>query len=163
MDVQVINIAIYKYNEDYAVEVTESTACDGEEYWEAWLSEKDYGFKSFIIGYLKKDFPERESFVQEVFNNMEETLEQYEEDKMLLESDRDVIFNRPVDERFNELFDQVLNNCRQYEINNSDKHLLNEVGCLRGLMYAMEKVGLSPISEDTLHFMDKSLELMKDK
>lgn len=57
-------------------------------------------------------------------------------------------------------FERTMNNCRLYEDEERLGHLLNEIGALRGLAYALEAVGICPHSEEFLHYIDVSRSLM---
>ncbi len=61
----------------------------------------------------------------------------------------------------NECFDRTMNNCRFYEREGRNTDLLNEVGVLRGLAYALEEVGICPHSDEFLHYIDVQNELKK--
>ena len=58
-------------------------------------------------------------------------------------------------------FERTMNNCRVYEDEERLGHLLNEIGTLRGLAYALEAVGICPHSEEFSHYIDVSQSLMK--
>lgn len=60
-----------------------------------------------------------------------------------------------------ECFDRTMNNCRFYEREERNTDLLNEVGVLRGLAYALEEVGVCPLSDEFLHYIDVQNELKK--
>ena len=153
----------YQYNDEYGVEIIENTLSSGEDMWEAWLVEKDYGIKTSIMDVLKKDVPSVEAFLESILNDIDTTIELFEQDKLLFEADPDIVLNRPVNDMFNELFERTLNNCRFLEKENNEKRLLNEIGCLRGIMYAIEKVGESPINEDAIYFIDKARDIIGDE
>lgn len=42
------------------------------------------------------------------------------------------------------IFERTLDNCLYYEKEEMIEHLLNEIGCLRGIAYALETVGIYP-------------------
>lgn len=66
-----------------------------------------------------------------------------------------------MNEKIKELYERTLNNCKFYERENDSKHLLNEIGVLRGIAYAMEAVGECPHNEEFLHYIEKQNELFE--
>lgn len=52
------------------------------------------------------------------------------------------------------LFDRTIDNCYFYERNNETISLVNEIGVLRGLGYAMEALGLCPYNDLFLYYID---------
>ena len=58
-------------------------------------------------------------------------------------------------------FVRTMNNCRFYEDEERLGHLLDEIGTLRGLAYALEAVGICPHSEEFLRYIDMSQSLMQ--
>lgn len=60
------------------------------------------------------------------------------------------------------MFTRTINNCNYYEENNMTKSLLNEIGCLRGIAYCMEEMGLCPHNfPDFLRLIKKQQELLE--
>lgn len=59
-----------------------------------------------------------------------------------------------------EVFERTLNNCKFYEQEGKQLSLLNEIGTLRGLMYAMEYVDRCPMNDEVMHFI-RIQELLK--
>lgn len=53
-----------------------------------------------------------------------------------------------------EVFERTLNNCKFYEMEGKRISLLNEIGTLRGLMYAMEYVDRCPMNDEVMHFIN---------
>ena len=51
------------------------------------------------------------------------------------------------------IYERTLNNCKFYEKQEDRAHLLNEVGCLRGVAYCMELAGECPHNDDFMHFI----------
>lgn len=51
-------------------------------------------------------------------------------------------------------FDRTMNNCRFYESKGDSLSLLNEIGCLRGLSYALEAFGECPHDELFIHLIE---------
>ena len=153
-------VFVYKYDDNYSVEIEESADDDSVIIWESWLIKKNYCHKSFMVGVQKEEWEKvhgtMDSFVDAVFSDIDTSISCYEQEIMMLEIDPDVVLDRPVDERFRDLFKRTLHNCEYYEEEQKEKHLLNEIGCLRGILYAMEKVGEAPIDDRTLHFIDKA-------
>ncbi len=153
--------SFYEYNERYGIEIMESLDPSGEEMWDAWLVEKDYGLKSYIIGLYKKNVPTIGAFLAHVLEDIETTIDLFEKDKILYESDPDIVLNRPVSDMFDDLLERTLNNCRFYEKDNQNEKLVNEVGCLRGILYCLEKVGAVQMNDEVTSFIDKANEFMK--
>ena len=60
-----------------------------------------------------------------------------------------------------ELWERTLKNCKFYEEENDMKHLLNEIGVLRGIAYVLEITGQCPHTEEFLHFIEIQNELTK--
>ncbi len=149
----------YKYNDEYSIEIMEEVTPSGEEMWESWLVKKDYGFKSSTVGIFKKDIPTVDEYLEIVLNDIDLYIESYEEELMLVESDPDIVLNRPVCDMFNELLDRTIENCQFYEKENRKKNLLNEAGCLRGITYAIDKVGELPARKEIFYYLDKAREL----
>lgn len=59
------------------------------------------------------------------------------------------------------LYERTLNNCYFYEKEKDVAHLLNEIGCLRGIAYSLEEAGINPFSLSGLeHFIDISNRLL---
>ena len=115
-----------------------------------------------MIGLLKKDVPTVDEYLDHVLNDIDFYIESYEEDLMLVESDPDIVLNRPVCDMFNDLLERTIKNCRFYEKEDRKRSLLNEAGCLRGIAYAIDKVGALPARKEILYYMDKARE-MTDK
>ena len=61
-----------------------------------------------------------------------------------------------------ELWERTLNNCKFYEEKKDNKHLLNEIGVLRGITYVLELTGSCPHTEEFFHFIEIQNELMND-
>lgn len=61
------------------------------------------------------------------------------------------------------LFERTMNNCRYYEKENLNMHLLNEIGVLRGIAYVLELTGTCPHSEEFLYYIQKQQELKADE
>ena len=59
------------------------------------------------------------------------------------------------------LWERTLNNCKYYERKNDMKHLLNEIGVLRGIAYVLELTGECPHTEEFFHFIEIQNELTK--
>ena len=59
-----------------------------------------------------------------------------------------------------DIFNRTLNNCLFYERENKPEHLLNEIGCLRGIAYAMEVMNMCPHTDEFLRFISIQNELM---
>ena len=52
------------------------------------------------------------------------------------------------------LYEKTLNNCKFYESAGESKHLHNEIGCLRGIAYCLEAVGVDPFTlPELFHFI----------
>jgi hypothetical protein len=60
-----------------------------------------------------------------------------------------------------ELLERTLTNCRFYEKEKDTKHLLNEIGVLRGIAYVLELTGQCPHTEEFLHFIEIQNKLTK--
>ena len=60
-----------------------------------------------------------------------------------------------------ELWERTLKNCKFYEKENDIKHLLNEIGVLRGIAYVLELTGQCPHTDKFLHFIEIQNELIK--
>lgn len=45
------------------------------------------------------------------------------------------------------LYNRTKNNCLYYEKKGEEMGLLNEIGCLRGIAYCLEEVGVSPLAD----------------
>ena len=55
---------------------------------------------------------------------------------------------------------QTMKNCFFYEQKGDKAHLLNEIGVLRGLAYAMEVVGCCPHNDDFFYFISLQNEML---
>ena len=51
-------------------------------------------------------------------------------------------------------YERTLNNCKFYESENNTSALLNEIGVLRGLAYALETFSCLPCDKDFCHFIE---------
>lgn len=60
-----------------------------------------------------------------------------------------------------ELLEDTLSNCKYYEKENKIQHLLNEIGVLRGLAYALEIIGVCPHTDEIQHFMGVAHEILR--
>lgn len=147
-------INTFEYNEEFLVEIEETKDIEGEDWLEAWLMEKNGGFKSYIVGVPKKS-DSIESFVCHLFDNMDEYIEKYESERMRLEVNPDIILDNPINKMYDEIVERTVNNCKRLEEKHCDKALLNEIGVLRGLMYAVEKVSTeAPYTMDIIRYID---------
>ena len=59
-------------------------------------------------------------------------------------------------------FYQTMKNCFFYEHKGDKTHLLNEIGVLRGLAYAMEAVDCCPHNDDFFHFVHIQNEMLEE-
>jgi len=57
-------------------------------------------------------------------------------------------------EKLLEIFNRTMQNCEFYEAEKQDTKLLNEIGCLRGIAYCLESVGICPHSEKFLYYIN---------
>lgn len=60
-----------------------------------------------------------------------------------------------------EIFGRTLNNCRFYEKEGKETHLLNEIGVLRGIAYCLEESGECIHTEEFFYFIEKQNELLQ--
>lgn len=60
-------------------------------------------------------------------------------------------------------FERAMRSCRHFEEKKMNQHLLNEIGVLRGIAYAMEMLGICPHSEEFVHFIQKQEELKAEE
>lgn len=61
-----------------------------------------------------------------------------------------------------ESYERTLNNCRFYEKENKPWSLMNEIGVLRGLMYAIEIYYASFDISEAMHFIELQQELRQN-
>lgn len=61
------------------------------------------------------------------------------------------------------IYNRTMNNCMFYEKRNDKQHLLNEIGCLRGIAYCLEELGICVHNESYLHFIEISYTTLKDE
>lgn len=85
MKLEKVNCLRYRYNDTYSIEIMEAASSKKEEMWEAWLVEKDYGLKSFIVGVLKKTIPTAEAFLKYALINIDLEIKLFEESKLVKE------------------------------------------------------------------------------
>jgi hypothetical protein len=61
-----------------------------------------------------------------------------------------------------EIYERTKRNCLFYENSNQEKHLLNEIGCLRGVAYCLEEAGVCVHEDqDFLHMIAVAEKLKK--
>lgn len=72
--------------------------------------------------------------------------------------------NMPADKKIKQDFAQHIKNCIYYEEKNDKNALLNEIGVVRGLSYAMQMIGVCPFhntnTDKFLHFIDMQNKLL---
>lgn len=62
------------------------------------------------------------------------------------------------------LYNRTLNNCVFYEKENDTLHLVSEIGCLRGIAYCLEEMGVYPLTLSGLtHFIEINNDIMGAK
>ena len=61
-----------------------------------------------------------------------------------------------------EIYFRTIENCKFYEEQNDRKHLLNEIGCLRGIAYCLEAEGICVHDEAFLHFIELQNSMLKE-
>lgn len=76
-----IRTRTYKYDSNYYVDIVERN-----DFYEAYIYDSNIGFKSFMFGMLKSEIS-YESFLDAVFDNIDEFIESYLNDLEILEMD----------------------------------------------------------------------------
>ena len=143
----------------YFVDVEECTSPAGQPMENYILGHDDYGLRVEMFGLLT-DQREESGFSREemILKNIEDHVEDYEENYMV-ESQEVLPAPDAYKENLEEIFQRTENNCRYYEEKKKMNSLLNEIGVLRGISYAMESVGLCPHTEEFLRFIEVQQEL----
>lgn len=57
-------------------------------------------------------------------------------------------------EKIMDIFNRTISNCEFYEKEKQHTKLLNEIGCLRGIAYCLEAVGICPHSDKFIYYIN---------
>lgn len=81
------------------------------------------------------------------------------DDGLVLDFDNPKLLNDKAIRKLLKIFVRTLNNCRFYEKEKRRLFLLNEIGVLRGIAYALEAVGIHQYPGEFGHYIDVQNEI----